>query len=232
MATTNTCFICGKKLGVFDMGHSLRNDDHMMCEKCWRSISVVFNKYTFAAQGNSKDLPERYSDAQKAINDAPFPMEKKAVLLADLQLLQDDFDKKNAEKKAKEAVTSDTTSEVKASQENEDIIDKAALNSVLVSTTNMIAGRTINSYVGYVFDIMLDPVLKNGGVGIVDIALTRSNTQKIKWDHEVLILKIKNQALELGADAIIGLHTEFSYNDNLKSFVCYIEGTAVKLVEE
>lgn len=101
--------------------------------------------------------------------------------------------------------------------------------NIIVTTTDSIEGANIERYID---------VLKCGTVIDTDIALTdilsganQKYSEQFDKVYDKALLEIKRKGISVGADAIVGLHTDFEdfYGKGKKKFIVSLVGTAVKL---
>ena len=106
------------------------------------------------------------------------------------------------------------------------------MSAVLVTTTPTIEGRTITSYRGIVTGeaIMGANIFKDLFAGIRDIVGGRSATyeRELRRARELAMAEIQNSAVELGANAVVGIDIDYETVGGQGSMLMVtISGTAV-----
>lgn len=106
------------------------------------------------------------------------------------------------------------------------------MSAVLVTTTPTIEGKTITSYRGIVTGeaIMGANIFKDLFAGIRDIVGGRSATyeRELRRARELAMSEIQNSAVELGANAVVGIDIDYETVGGQGSMLMVtISGTAV-----
>ncbi|HZG15061.1 MAG TPA: YbjQ family protein [Candidatus Bathyarchaeia archaeon] len=103
---------------------------------------------------------------------------------------------------------------------------------MIVTTTSTLQGKEIDTYLGIVSgEVILGAnVVRDFLAGITDIIGGRSGAyeSKLAEGRDLAIEEMKNKAVRLGADAVIGVDLDF---ETLREgmMICVATGTAVKL---
>lgn len=103
---------------------------------------------------------------------------------------------------------------------------------MIVATTSTLQGKEIESYLGIVSgEVILGAnVVRDFLAGITDIIGGRSGAyeSKLAEGRDLAIEEMKNKAVRLGADAVIGVDLDF---ETLREgmMICVATGTAVKI---
>jgi len=103
---------------------------------------------------------------------------------------------------------------------------------MIVTTTSTLQGKEIDNYLGIVSgEVILGAnVVRDFLAGITDIIGGRSGAyeSKLAEGRDLAIEEMKNKAVRLGADAVIGVDLDF---ETLREgmMICVATGTAVKL---
>jgi len=103
---------------------------------------------------------------------------------------------------------------------------------MIVTTTSTLQGKEIHTYLGIVSgEVILGAnVVRDFLAGITDIIGGRSGAyeSKLAEGRDLAIEEMKNKAVRLGADAVIGVDLDF---ETLREgmMICVATGTAVKL---
>ncbi|NLW08146.1 MAG: YbjQ family protein [Clostridia bacterium] len=103
---------------------------------------------------------------------------------------------------------------------------------MLITTTNVVEGRTINRYLGIVAGeaIMGANVVRDIFASITDIVGGRSGAyeQKLSQAREIAIREMCERAARLGGDAVVGVDLDYEViRDGM--LMVTAAGTAVKL---
>jgi uncharacterized protein YbjQ (UPF0145 family) len=106
------------------------------------------------------------------------------------------------------------------------------MSAVLVTTTPTFEGKTITSYRGIVTGeaIMGANIFKDLFAGIRDIVGGRSATyeRELRRARELAMAEIQNSAVELGANAVVGIDIDYETVGGQGSMLMVtISGTAV-----
>lgn len=105
---------------------------------------------------------------------------------------------------------------------------------MIITTTNNIEGREISDYMGIVFGEVVTGAnfIKDIGAGIRDFIGGRSKgyEKELLVAREDAINALKDKAIKLGADAVIGCKLDYeALGASSSMFMVTISGTAVKL---
>lgn len=105
---------------------------------------------------------------------------------------------------------------------------------MIVTTTPEIAGRPVRDYLGIVTGeaIMGANVFRDMFAGLRDIVGGRSGAyeKELRKAREVAMEEMKNEARDLGADAVVGIDLDYEVlGGNNGMLMVSISGTAVKL---
>lgn len=105
---------------------------------------------------------------------------------------------------------------------------------MIVTTTPEICGRVIRDYLGIVTGeaIMGANLFRDMFAGLRDIVGGRSGAyeKELRKAREVAMEEMKNEARELGADAVVGIDLDYEVlGGNNGMLMVSISGTAVKL---
>ncbi|WP_373717922.1 putative heavy metal-binding protein [Jeotgalibaca porci] len=105
---------------------------------------------------------------------------------------------------------------------------------MIITTTNSIEGRTIVSYEDVVFGEVISGInfMKDIGAGMRNFFGGRSQgyEEEIVMAREQALIEMKSRALDLGADAVIGVKMDYETlgaDNGMIMVTC--SGTAVKL---
>lgn len=103
---------------------------------------------------------------------------------------------------------------------------------MIVSTTSTLQGKEIEAYLGIVSgEVILGAnVVRDFLAGITDIIGGRSGAyeSKLAEGRDLAIEEMKNKAIRLGANAVIGVDLDFeTLRDGM--MICVATGTAVKV---
>ncbi len=105
---------------------------------------------------------------------------------------------------------------------------------MVITTTNMVEGRQIDEYKGIVFGEVVSGVdfIKDFTAGIRDIFGGRSKNyeDELQKARQEAISEMKDRAIALGADAIIGIDVDYEVlGANGSMMMVTTSGTAVTL---
>ena len=109
------------------------------------------------------------------------------------------------------------------------------VKNLLVTTTPTFENNTISSYLGVVSSVVVlgTGIFSELGAGVADLLGTRAGgfQEKLNKAREIALQEIKEQANQLGGDAIVGVDLDYmSLSTNM--LMVSVNGTAVKLDTE
>ena len=108
------------------------------------------------------------------------------------------------------------------------------LKAMLLTTTNTIEGKTIQSYLGLVSGetIIGANIFKDFFASITDIVGGRSGAYEkvLKEAKDTALAELQEKAYQLGANAIIGIDLDYETLGNGSMLMVVATGTAVKAI--
>lgn len=100
---------------------------------------------------------------------------------------------------------------------------------ITVTTTDFIEGRVILEYI----DVLKSSIVVGTDIALTDLfgGTSQKYRNKLNNSYDKALLELKLKALSVGADAIVGLHTDFEeiFGKGKTRFVVSMFGTAVRL---
>ena len=101
--------------------------------------------------------------------------------------------------------------------------------NLIITTTDSIEGSKITRYLG----ILRSSVVIGNDIALTDILAGSNNKYRTQFNniYDKALLDLRTKAIAVGADAIVGLHTDFEeiFGKGKTKFVVSIMGTAVNL---
>ena len=104
---------------------------------------------------------------------------------------------------------------------------------MIISTTNNIEGREVEEYIGIIFG---ETVSSLGFLGAMGAGLMSTFKGRVSgYESEIIsareeaVEELKNRAISLGADAVIGCKMDYEILGESTVMMVTISGTAVKL---
>lgn len=117
---------------------------------------------------------------------------------------------------------------IEKKKQNDTQIQEASekYNKIIITKTNNVEGRKINKYLGTVSgtDIYLVGGLLGGGLA--------SQENLFCYSYGIAEKKMREKAVSLNADAIVGVQTSMVSPGGLNNIIVIVQGTAVKLSED
>ena len=225
-----TCERCGQETNREGLEYK-GSTKIILCKACYD----ILMKYRKKNIGITDVLAETSTDLFKTFIYETTPQYEKAI--------EEDQTRKAEEKKRQEQLAieekqrqAQAAKEAKERQEQEDILN-AQLEDIKLSTTQDFNGFTIKAYYGMVFgDVVFrasfTDAIKNFGRNFVgtfgDEKEVAGSMDVLEKSREFAIRKMKLRALELGANAIVGVKSETTFSG---SDICHVSlvGTAVRI---